>query len=62
MLLRTQDLPPLFEENSGIYVFTREQDGRRFGDRPLLFETDRGDRADFALAEALHHSRRKDKP
>jgi CMP-N-acetylneuraminic acid synthetase len=62
ILLRTQDLPPLYEENSGMYVFTREQvrAGRRFGDRPLLFEidpleaTDIDEESDFVLAEALH--------
>ncbi len=65
VLLRTQDLPPVFEENSGMYVFTREQiaEGRRFGDRPLLFEIDPveavdiDEEADFALAEALHRLR-----
>ncbi len=66
-LLRTQDLPPVFEENSGMYVFTREQiaAGRRFGERPLLFEidpveaTDIDTEADFVLAEALHRLRRQ---
>lgn len=61
VLLRTQDLPPVFEENSGLYVFTREQiaDGRRFGARPLLFEIDPieavdiDEESDFTLAEAL---------
>ena len=67
VLLRTQDLPPLFEENSGMYVFTREQiaEGRRFGDRPLLFEidpleaTDIDEEPDFILAEALHRLQRE---
>ena len=67
VLLRTQDLPPVFEENSGMYVFTREQvaGGRRFGERPLLFEidpveaTDIDTEADFALAETLHRLRRE---
>ena len=66
-LLRTQDLAPIFEENSGMYVFTREQiaAGRRFGERPLLFEidpmeaTDIDTEADFVLAEALHRLRRQ---
>ena len=70
VLLRTQDLPPLFEENSGIYIFTHEQirTGRRFGDRPLLFEidpieaTDIDTETDFALAEALYRLGRKDTP
>ena len=67
VLLRTQDLPPLFEENSGMYVFSRAQiaEGRRFGDRPLLFEidpieaTDIDGEADFTLAEVLHRLRRE---
>ncbi len=67
VLLRTQDLPPLYEENSGLYVFTREQiaGGRRFGDRPLLFEidpieaTDIDEEADFVLADTLHRLQRE---
>lgn len=67
VLLRTQDLPPVFEENSGMYVFTHEQaaGGRRFGERPLLFEIDAVEaadidtEADFALAETLHRLRRE---
>ncbi len=67
VLLRTQDLPPLYEENSGMYVFSREQiaAGRRFGDRPLLFEidpleaTDIDEEPDFVLAEALHRLQRE---
>jgi CMP-N-acetylneuraminic acid synthetase len=42
-LLRTQDLPPLFEENSCIYLFHRDQflrTGSRIGDRPMLFPMD----------------------
>lgn len=70
VLLRTQDLPPLFEENSGLYVFTREQiaRGRRFGRRPLLFEIDPLEAIDidtesnFVLADALHRLRREGKP
>ncbi len=66
VLLRTQDLPPIYEENSGMYVFTREQiaDGRRFGERPLLFEidpleaTDIDEEADFVLAETLYRLQR----
>lgn len=41
VLLRTQDLPPLFEENSCIYLFEGETLRRRrtrIGERPLLFE------------------------
>jgi CMP-N-acetylneuraminic acid synthetase len=69
VLLRTQDLPPLYEENSGMYVFTRDQiaSGRRFGDHPLLFEidpleaTDIDEEPDFVLADALHRLQREGK-
>lgn len=67
VLLRTQDLPPLFEENSGMYVFSREQirEGRRFGEAPLLFEidpleaTDIDEEPDFLLADTLHRMQRE---
>jgi CMP-N-acetylneuraminic acid synthetase len=42
VLLQTQDLPPIFEENSCIYIFTRElliARRNRIGERPLMFET-----------------------
>lgn len=42
-LIQTQDLPPVYEENSCIYLFTRENLERkkhRIGDRPLMFEID----------------------
>jgi CMP-N-acetylneuraminic acid synthetase len=41
ILLRTQDLPPVYEENSCIYIFTRETllaRRNRIGERPYLFE------------------------
>ena len=41
-LLRTQDLPPLFEENSNLYLFNRdsfESSQARIGRRPMMFET-----------------------
>ena len=61
VLLRTQDLPPIFEENSNLYLFTAQQiaEGRRMGDRPILFEIDPleavdiDEEPDFILAEAL---------
>lgn len=40
VLLRTQDLPPVFEENSAIYIFERTtfmQRTNRIGSTPLLF-------------------------
>ncbi|HCR70957.1 MAG TPA: acylneuraminate cytidylyltransferase [Anaerolineae bacterium] len=42
-LIQTQDLPPVYEENSCIYIFTRENLERkkhRIGDSPLMFEID----------------------
>jgi len=41
ILLQTQDLPPVFEENSCVYIFTGEQLARRenrIGVKPLMFE------------------------
>jgi CMP-N-acetylneuraminic acid synthetase len=66
-LLRTQDLPPLYEENSGMYVFGNQQiaKGRRFGDRPLLYEidpleaTDIDEEADLVLAETLQRIKKE---
>jgi len=62
ILLQTQDLPPLFEENSCMYLFTREILARkrnRLGDRPYLFEIeadeawDIDEEIDFKLVELL---------
>ena len=62
-LLRTQDLPPIYEENSCLYIFTRsnlESRRNRIGERPLMFEIDRieawdiDDEQDFHIAEILH--------
>lgn len=63
ILLRTQDLPPLYEENSNLYLFTREtlvHQHNRIGDRPYLFEIERleawdiDDEQDFTIAEQLY--------
>jgi len=62
ILLRTQDLPPVYEENSCIYLFTRDtlvQKRNRIGDRPMLFEIDASEawdideEIDFSIAEML---------
>ena len=67
-LLRTQDLPPIYEENSCIYIFSREtleERRNRIGYRPLLFEIDRieswdiDDEQDFRIAELLYAEREK---
>ena len=42
-LIQTQDLPPVYEENSCLYIFTRENliaKQHRISDRPMLFEVD----------------------
>lgn len=64
ILLRTQDLPPIYEENSCIYIFTKEilaERHNRIGNRPLMFEIDRleavdiDEELDFRMAEFLYH-------
>lgn len=65
VLARTQDLDPLFEENSNLYLFSRgvlEQHSRRIGATPQLFEIDRleatdiDDHTGWRLAEAIAHA------
>lgn len=62
ILLQTQDLPPVYEENSCIYLFTRQTlvtRRNRLGERPWMFEIPRleaidiDEEEDFILAEAL---------
>lgn len=62
ILVRTQDLPPTYEENSCFYLFQREtmqRTGLRIGQRPYMFEIgkleayDIDEEADFTLAEQL---------
>ena len=61
-LIPTQDLQPVYEENSCLYVFTREsfaKRNRRIGLKPLMFatpaieSTDIDDEFTFRLAEVL---------
>jgi CMP-N-acetylneuraminic acid synthetase len=43
VLIQTQDLPPVYEENSCLYIFTREnliKRRHRIGETPLMFEID----------------------
>jgi CMP-N-acetylneuraminic acid synthetase len=63
VLLRTQDLPPVFEENSCIYIFNRQtllERRNRLGVHPLMFEIpavealDIDEELDFTLAEMLY--------
>ena len=62
ILLQTQDLPPVYEENSCLYIFNREtllRRRNRVGDRPLMFEIDAAeawdidDELDFAITDFL---------
>jgi len=63
-LLRTQDLPPLFEENSNMYLFSRTSFSaagkRRIGEKPKMFVMDSLEAIDiddmqtFRLAEAVY--------
>jgi len=62
ILLRTQDLPPIYMENSCLYIFSRdilENQHNRIGERPLMFEVDRNEawdideELDFSIAEFL---------
>ncbi len=66
-LLRTQDLPPVYEENSCIYLFNRRtllESKNRLGERPRLFEIDPSeawdidDELDLLIVESLIKSRR----
>jgi len=68
ILLRTQDLPPIYEENSCMYIFTQEileRKHNRIGDRPFMLEIP-GEEAqdidvelDFQIAEFLFTEREK---
>lgn len=69
ILLRTQDLPPVYEENSCLYIFSRdtlEKRRQRIGQRPCLFEIDRveawdiDEELDFEIAEYLYLRRHKE--
>lgn len=66
-LLQTQDLPPVYEENSCVYLFTRENLERkkhRIGDKPLMFEIDADEawdideELDFEIADFLMRKRK----
>ena len=62
ILLQTQDLPPVYEENSNLYLFTRQtliSRRNRLGERPMMFEVataealDIDDELDFRLVELM---------
>lgn len=61
-LIQTQDLPPVYEENSCMYIFTREKlvaKRHRISDHPLMFEIDADEawdidgELDFAITDFL---------
>lgn len=65
-LKQTQDLPPVYEENSCMYLFTREnlvKKHHRIGDAPMLFEIHRDEawdideELDFEIADFLMKKR-----
>jgi CMP-N-acetylneuraminic acid synthetase len=61
-LIQTQDLPPVYEENSCLYLFTRAnliRNHHRIGDKPLMFAIDADEawdideELDFAICDFL---------
>ncbi|MCD6356295.1 MAG: acylneuraminate cytidylyltransferase family protein [Anaerolineaceae bacterium] len=68
ILLQTQDLPPIYEENSCIYLFTAEnlkKRKNRIGEKPMMFEInaeesmDIDEINDFIIADILLKNRQK---
>lgn len=66
ILLRTQDLPPIYNENSCFYIFEKRtlvERQNRIGYRPIMFEVDPLEAEDideevnFKIAEAIFRSR-----
>jgi CMP-N-acetylneuraminic acid synthetase len=62
ILIQTQDLPPVYEENSCLYLFTRQnllERHHRIGEKPLMFEMDAAEawdideELDFAITDFL---------
>lgn len=62
VLLQTQELPPVYEENSCLYIFTRQnlfERHHRIGENPILFEIDPNEawdideEFDFEIADFL---------
>ena len=68
ILLPTQDLPPIYEENSCVYIFTEEiirSRHNRIGSRPIMFEIEKIEaqdidtEAEFLIAEAIYSNNKK---
>ena len=69
-LIQTQDLPPVYEENSCLYIFTRENliaKQHRISDHPTMFEIDADEawdideELDFAITDFLMKRQLKNK-
>ena len=70
-LQRTQDLDPVYEENSNMYFFTEESvvtRKNRIGDDPMMYEMDAEEAididfpVDFRMAEFLHADQYGERP
>ncbi len=70
ILLQTQDLPPVYEENSCLYIFKRQTllaRRNRLGERPMMFEIDPpeawdiDEELDFQIVELLMTQGKEDK-
>ena len=70
-LIQTQDLPPVYEENSCLYIFTREnliKRHHRIGETPILFEIDADEawdideELDFAITDFLLRRKNQSEP
>lgn len=66
VLLQTQDLPPVYEENSCFYIFSKDiftARRNRLGEKPMMFEVDRDEawdideEIDFQIVELLLENR-----
>ncbi|MFY4808213.1 cytidylyltransferase domain-containing protein [Aliarcobacter butzleri] len=68
-LLRTQDLEPMYEENSNFYIFSKDSfkksNNKRIGIKPQIFEVNKleavdiDEPEDFIMAEFLYKNRDK---
>lgn len=66
-LIRTQDLDPLYEENSNFYIFSKKSfansGNKRIGLKPAMFEIpkleaiDIDTKEDFVIAELIHRNK-----
>ena len=71
VLIQTQDLPPVYEENSCLYIFTRQnliKRHHRIGEKPLMFEIaaqeawDIDEELDFAITDFLLRRKNQSEP